>query len=137
MWSQAYYDRAGGDAIIAKMKTVNTRLQSLAPVLNSPELGTISPTTGRESPSTYVTVSSTGGIPIDMMVRQYGGQTYVFAQASGNASHLGSGNTTATFTWVAGGSRTLTVRDEARTVTQTSGVWADTFAPYQLHIYVF
>ncbi len=136
VWSQAYYNRAAGDAIIAKMKSVNARLQSLAPVLNSPELGIISPTTGRESPSAYVTVSSTGGIPIDMMVRQYGGQTYVFAQASGNDSHLNSGNTTATFTWVAGGSRSIAVRDESRTVTQTDGVWTDTFTPYQLHIYV-
>ena len=137
VWSQPYYDRTTGDAIIAKMKVVNARLQSLAPVLNSPEIGTISASTGRESPSAFITVNSTNGIPIDIMVRQYGGQTYVFAQASGDSTHLGSGNTTATFTWVGGGSRTLTVRDESRTVTQTNGIWSDSFTPYQLHIYVF
>lgn len=137
VWSQAYYDRTTGDAIIARMKVVNARLQSLASVINSPELGAISASTGRESPSAFVTVSSTGSIPIDMMVRQHGGQTYVFAQASGNDTHIGSGNTTATFTWAAGGSRTLAVRDESRSVTQTNGVWSDTFTPYQLHIYVF
>jgi hypothetical protein len=138
VWSASYYDRTTGDAIIAKLKTVNARIMGLAPVLNSAELGTINGSTGRETFTSYMTVSSSAsGIPIDIMVRQYGGQTYVFAQASGSSSHQASGSTTGTFTWLAGGSGSITVRDESRTVTMTNGVWTDTFTAYQLHIYVF
>lgn len=136
VWSAGYYDRTMGDAIIARMKTVNARLKSLAPVLNSPEIGTIHPTTGREQHAAFVTVSSsTSGVPIDVMVRQYAGKTYIFAQASGSASRLASAATTGTFTWHQTLTKTLTVRDEARTVAMTNGVWTDSFAPYQLHIY--
>jgi len=138
VWSSLYYDRPTGDAIIAKMKTVNARIMSLAPVLNSQELGTINGTSGRESAAAFVTVtSSTADVPIDVMVREYNGQTYVFAQASGTEAQPASANTTGTFSWLDGGSGSATVRDESRTVTRVNGVWTDTFTPYQLHIYVF
>lgn len=137
VWSAVYYDRAGGDAIIARMKVVNARIKDLAPVLNSPEIGVVSPSTGRESAAAYVTVvSSTSGVPIDVMVRQYGGKTYIFAQASGSLTKKNSDTTTGTFTWQAGGAASLTVRDESRTIAMTGGVWTDTFTPYQLHIYI-
>lgn len=120
------------------MKSVNGRIKALAPVLNSAELGTIDSESGREVADAYITVSSsTSGVPIDVMVRQYNGQTYVFAQASGSDTNQASGNTTGTFTWLGGGSASVTVRDESRSVSKTNGVWTDTFTPYQLHIYVF
>jgi len=120
------------------MKLVNSRIKGLAPVLNSAELGATDSDTGRELPGAYITVtSSTIGVPIDVMVRQYNGQTYVFAQASGSDTNQASGNTTGTFTWLAGGTGTASVRDESRTVTRTNGTWTDSFTPYQLHIYVF
>jgi hypothetical protein len=138
VWATNYYDRTTGDAIIAKMKLVNGRIKALAPVLNSAELGTIDPESGREVADAYITVaSSTSGVPIDVMVRQYNGQTYVFAQASGSDTNQASGNTTGTFTWLGGGSASVIVRDESRSVSKTNGVWTDTFTPYQLHIYVF
>lgn len=128
-------------AMRAKVAAVNARITGLAPVLNSPELGAVSSTTGRESAAAYVTVGSSAGsnVPIDVMVRRYGGQTYLFAQASGVSGFPLSAATTGTFTWVGSGppSAPITVRDESRTVTPSGGVWTDTFTAYQVHIYVW
>jgi hypothetical protein len=124
----------GGPELIAKLKAVNTRITGPAPVLNSLQLGAIDATTWRDQSS--VTVTSTGGIPIDTMVRKYNGQTYVFAQASGNDTNVTSGDTTGTFTLSGIGSGTLTVRDENRTLAYNNGVRTDRFTPYGLHIYV-
>lgn len=150
IWSTSYGNKPLAQAKINRMTAVNARIKSLAPVLNSPQLGPIiGGFTGRgtgggqsqygsgsEDPRGLVTTSSTGSIPVDVMVRKFGGKTYVFAQASGNDAHVLSGNTTATFTLLAGGSGTVAVRDENRNLTMTNGVWSDTFNPYQMHIYV-
>lgn len=133
VWGRVYYDRAGGDAIIAALKKVNGQILSLAPVLNSPQLGVVD-ATGRERPDAWVSVSSTAA-PVDVMVRQHGGRTYVFAQASGSASLQNSAATTATFTLP--GAVSVAVSGESRSITASGGgVWQDTFAPYQLHVYV-
>jgi len=135
-WSNTYYDHTLGNAILARLTSVNARLLGLAPVINSPELGFIN-NAGREVPDAYITVSTTGGIPVDMMVREYAGKAYVFAQASGDATTTyASGSTTATFTWHVASTGTITVRDESRSLAMSSGVWTDTFTAYQTHIYV-
>jgi hypothetical protein len=134
-WGTGYWSRTVGDELIATMTRCHARILGLAPVLNSPETGVFD-TYGRELCNSFVTVSSTNGVPIHLMYRQYGGKKYIFAQASGTEALQLSGNTTGTFQLVAGASGTVTVRDENRTVTATNGIWTDTFTPYQMHIYV-
>lgn len=150
IWSTSSNNPSLAMSKINRLTAVNARLKGLSPVLNSPQLGTIiggfagrGPDgippqygSGSEDPRGLVTVATTNGIPVDVMVRKYGGKTYVFAQASGNNNNILSGATTATFTLAAGGSGTVAVRDESRNVTMTNGVWSDTFTPYRMHIYV-
>lgn len=134
-WGTGYWNRTVGNELIATLTKCHARILSLAPVLNSPETGVFD-AYGRELCNSFVTVSSTNGVPIDLMYREYGGKKYVFAQASGSETMQQSGSTTGTFRLVPGASGTVTVRDENRTVTATNGIWADTFTPYQMHIYV-
>ena len=109
--------------ISARLKEVNARLRSLAPVL-----------TGRNYPG--VTVQSTNGIPVSLLHKVVQGKHYVVSQADGNADHPGSGATKAEITVpVRGG--TATVVDENRTVPIADGRIVDDFAPYQAHVYRF
>jgi len=68
--------------------------------------------------------------PVDILVKQHGGDTYVFAvEMQEEAAH-------ATFT-VAGlaGKAMAEVLGEDRTIEVTDGVFADEFAPHAVHLY--
>jgi hypothetical protein len=102
----------------ANLKAIDAQIAQLAPVLNSPWI------------SNGVQVGSTNpAVPIDTMVKRYGGATYVFA-IGGRA-----GSTTATFT-VQGVGTTAQVVGEGRSISMVNGRFSDSFtADYQVHIY--
>jgi len=109
--------------IVARATTVNARLKSLAPILNSYSQGGVSAT-------------GTNGIPVATMYKKYNGGNYVFAMADGNANNTASGATTGTITVpVASGS--ATVVGENRTVPISGGKIIDAFTAYQMHEYQF
>ena len=81
-----------------------------------------------------VSVSSTGGVPVTTMLKNYNGHTYLFAQADGSQSLTGSGSTTAAFN-VPVSSGSAVVYGENRSVSDAGGALTDSFAPYQVHIY--
>jgi hypothetical protein len=124
-------------------------ISALAPWLNSPSLSGVS-------------VTSTGGIPIVTMLKEYNGQTYLFAFADGNSSHPYSGSTTATITLPssdnfanaardsaisynndtttgsgasAGQPHSGTITTDSGSVQITSNRFSDSFLPYELHVY--
>ncbi|MCC7380964.1 MAG: hypothetical protein IT384_03995 [Deltaproteobacteria bacterium] len=105
----------------AAVGSLNARIQSLAPVLNTPSL------------ATAVDVgSSDPAVPVDVMVKQLAGTTYLFAVSMRDAP------TTATFTLRVPDAATLqnaTVLDEARTVPVTGGIFTDAFTGYGVHLY--
>ena len=109
--------------IVARATTVNSRLKSLAPILNS-------------FSQSGVSATGTNNIPVSTMYKKYNGGNYVFAAADGNASHTLSGATTGTIT-VPVSSGTATVVGENRTVPITGGKIVDSFAAYQMHEYQF
>jgi hypothetical protein len=98
---------------------LNQRIQSLAPVLNSPAI------------SGKVTVVSThAAVPVDILVKSHGGATYIFAAAMRNDT------TTAQFT-ITGltGGTSVEVTDENRNITLVGGSFSDKFSGYQIHLY--
>jgi hypothetical protein len=103
----------------AALADVNTQIRDLAPALNRPPVS-----------NGVTTASSTPSVPIDTRLTRYGGATYLFAVARGEAG------STATFTLhdfppSASGE----VIGEAREVTVTDGVLSDDFAGYAVHLY--
>jgi hypothetical protein len=108
------------DRTMLKVVTdLNRRIQSLAPVLNSPTI------TGG------ATVKSTNkDVPVDIMVKRHGGATYLFAVA------MRGQPTRATFVLkdVPVGA-VVEVIGEKRTLPITDGAFADRFDGYQVHLY--
>jgi hypothetical protein len=97
---------------------INRQIKKLAPVLNSPTLdGAVSAT------------SSDAQVPIDIMVKQNGDATYVFAAAMRNRPAA------ATFRCEQTKASTVEVLGENRTLTLEDGVFTDEFAPYAVHLY--
>jgi len=101
------------------LSEINARIAGLAPALNGPSVA-----------NGVTTTSSHADVPIDTMVKRYGGATYLFAVAMRGTP------TTATFTLrgfpdVA----SAEVLDEARTIAVTGARFADDFAPYGVHLY--
>ena len=103
----------------AAMLAVNTQIESLAPVLNSPSVGN------------GVTVkSSDTKIPVDSMLKRYQGATYLFA------TEMRAGMATATFTLRDfPATASAEVIGEKRTVAVKAGVFTDDFQSYGVHIY--
>jgi hypothetical protein len=104
----------------AALPSINAQVTSLASVLNT------------QSVANGVTVaSSTAGIPVDAMLKRFGGATYVFAV------EMRSGSTTAAFTLRGGlpASGSAEVLGEGRTVPITNGVFRDNFSAYGVHLY--
>jgi hypothetical protein len=102
--------------MLQAVKDINTRVTSLAPVLNSP--GT----------SGFASVrSSNVAVPIDFMTKNLKGLNYLFAVG------MRCGFTTATFRVESG--KTVEVIDEGRTITITDGIFSDEFSPYEVHLY--
>lgn len=98
---------------------INRQIRELAPVLNSPTVAG-----GAE------VVSSAVDTPIDIMVKQYQGDTYLFAVPMRMGAAQGRFR-------VAGavGTQTAEVLGEGRTIHVVDGDFADDFAEYQVHGY--
>jgi hypothetical protein len=122
-WGGMVEDGLLADATMtAKVKAVNARILSYAPILNS-------------FTQSGVTATGTNSVPVTTLFKKYAGASYVFAQADGKAGLPLSGATTATITISGVSSGTATVLDENRTVPIVGGQIIDTFAAYGVHIY--
>jgi hypothetical protein len=101
---------------IAKL---NKQILELAPALNSPNVG-----------DGATIASSDKAVPVDAMVKQQGGATYVFAVA------MRDGATRADFT-VKGlqGTASAEVLGENRKIGVTDGKFSDDFKGYEVHLY--
>ncbi len=105
--------------MLAAVTTINKRIQQLAPVLNSPTI------TGR------VTIGvKNEKVPIATMVKRDDKHLYIFAVA------MRGEPTSAQFTVSAlPDARSVSVLDENRTLKAQAGVFADDFAPWDVHLY--
>ena len=103
----------------AALRQINAQLKELAPVLDTRPIGN------------GVTVSSSNAAaPVDVLLKRFGGATYLFAVGMRDA------NTRATFSLkripaVA----TAEVLGEGRSVAVSDGVFDDDFSPYGVHLY--
>jgi hypothetical protein len=105
-------------AMAAAISAVNQRIHALAPVLNG------------SGEVTVGVVSSNAAVPVDVLAREHGGFTYVFAVA------MRDGNTNATFQLPAvSGTAAVEVLDEGRSLEAVDGEFGDTFAGYGVHLY--
>ena len=102
----------------AAVEAIDATIAMLAPVLNT------------RTVTNGVTVSTTGSIPVDTMLKRQGGATYVFAVAMRGAA------TTATFTLRDfPATATASVIGENRDIAVAGGTFSDDFAPYGVHLY--
>ncbi len=108
------------DEVLAKAVGDNNRLVlQLAPVLNSRTLN------GAVSVS-----SSNANVPVDAMVKQHGGATYVFAVAMRNQATRGFFRLQNRH-----GRAVAEVIGEDRTVDVKGGAFSDDFGPHDVHLY--
>ena len=103
----------------AVVTRINRRIQMLAPVLNGPTIR-----------GGVVVESSHEDVPVAVMTKRHEDVTYVFAVG------MRAQPTRAQFT-VSGlaGIQRVDVLDEGRTLESTDGVFADEFAPWDVHLY--
>jgi hypothetical protein len=102
----------------AAVGAIDSQIEALAPVLNTQSL------------ANGATVSSSNSsVPVDIMVKRYAGNLYVFAVA------MRSGSTTATFALRGVSTATAAVLGESRSLGVDGGTFSDTFAPYAVHLY--
>jgi hypothetical protein len=106
--------------LVQAVTQINAQIAALAPVLNSPTVG-----------NGVQVSSSSSSVPIDMMEKQFGGSTYVFAAAMRNNSAVG------TFTVPGNQGGTITVLGESRQIAMTNGQFQDNFSGYAVHLYQF
>ncbi|MBW4716985.1 hypothetical protein [Saccharothrix obliqua] len=109
--------------ITERVKAVNARLTSLAPVLNAASLP-------------GVTARSDHDVPVSVLHKQAEGARWVLAQTDGNTALPRSGAARVEIT-VPVRSGTAVVVDENRTVPIENGRIVDAFGPYQVHVYRF
>lgn len=107
-------------ASVQAVTSIDAQIASLAPVLNSSTVA-----------SDVQVSSSSSGVPLDMMEKNYGGSKYVFAVAMTNSSTVG------TFTVPGSPTATVTVLGESRQIAMASGQFQDNFSGYQVHLYQF
>jgi hypothetical protein len=101
------------------LSVLNHQILALAPVLNSPTV------TG------VVTVqSSNASVPVDVMVKNHGGSTYVFAAAMRGDTTTGRFSVTGLSC-----STSADVLDEGRSITVAGGAFSDRFEGYGVHLY--
>ena len=106
----------GGTGLRTAVQTINSRVASLAPVIN-----------------TQSYVFNFGATGIDTMLKAYTGFAYIFASV-GVAASTGSKTFTLTGSGISGTS--VEVVYESRSITVTAGAFTDTFAnEYSHHIY--
>jgi len=109
--------------ITERVKAVNARLKSLAPVLNAANLPGVSARSGND-------------IPVSVLHKETSGARWVIAQTDGDTRNPRSGAARVEIT-VPVESGTATVVDENRTVPIENGRIVDDFGPYQVHVYRF
>jgi len=97
---------------------INAEILSLAPVINSDTI------IGEAS-----VVSSNPSMPIDFMVKEYNGDTYVFSTGMRDLTADG------TFTFYNLGNATVEVIGESRTIEMTAGEFTDSFFGFDTHLY--
>jgi hypothetical protein len=98
---------------------INGQIASLAQVLNTQSVG-----------NGVTVASSTTSIPVDTMLKRFGGATYLFATS------MRSGSTTATFTLARiPATANAEAVGEGRNLAVTNGVFSDSFGSYGVHIY--
>jgi hypothetical protein len=101
------------------IKKIDAQVQSLAPVLNQQSVG-----------NGVTASSSASSAPIDVMLKRYGGATYVFAVVMRDQA------TTGTFTLRDfADAASVEVIGESRTVSVNGGVFKDDFTGYGVHRY--
>lgn len=106
-------------AMTARVSAINTQIRSLAPVLNTQSVA-----------NGVTTASSNAAVPIDTMLKRYGGNTYLFAVGMRPAT------TTATFTLRGiSGKSNVEVIGENRSLEATDGVLSDVFSAHAVHLY--
>jgi hypothetical protein len=105
--------------MLAGVTAINTQIRELAPVLNQP---TIKDAVAVESAS--------GQAPIACMVKKHKAATYVFAVNLGNEAAQGTFRFTA-----APSAMEAEVIGETRNVPVKTSAFADSFAPYEVHLY--
>ena len=105
-------------ALVTAVSNINHMVTTLAPVLNSANVSNV-----------LQVASSTSGEPVDAMVKQYGGSTYIFSAAMRNKT------TTGTFTLTGVSGTNVTVLGENRQLTVSGGKFQDSFAAYGVHLY--
>lgn len=116
-----------GDAIAAMSDTLTT----YAPALLAPEANLVASV--ESSNTTEGPIGGTYGVPIHYTSRQVAGTRFLFAQG------IRPGATTGTFVIPDAADETITVIDEARTITaDSSGEFSDSFAAdYTYHLYTW
>jgi len=105
--------------LLKSVTALNRQIAGLASVLNSPTIK-----------DGAIVSSDHKDVPVAVMTKIYEGAMYLFAVGMRN------GKTSATFT-VQGikGESAVEVLDENRMLTSKSGVFKDTFSPYEVHLY--
>lgn len=105
--------------MLAKVTETNHQIHQLAPVLNSPSVADL--VSGE---------SSNSDVPVEFIVKQHGGETYIFAVCMRGES------TSATFRAAAWKSpQRVEVLGENRQITTRDGAFSDDFAPWDVHLY--
>ena len=105
------------DATAAAMKKLNQELRELAPVLNSQSYR-------------FTPVSSSAAVAVHAVLKQVGGERYVFSVSMANAA------TTARFSLRGlGDVASVEVLGEGRDLSPRGGGFEDAFEPYAVHLY--
>jgi hypothetical protein len=105
--------------MLAAVTTLNRQITALAPALNRPSVT-----------NAATVISENAAVPLAIMVKQFGGATYLFAVA------MREGATTATFNIKgAEGEKKVEVIDEGRTLSCVNGSFKDSFSSWDTHLY--
>jgi len=105
--------------MLAAVTAINKEVHEFAPVLNSPTVTTAA-----------TLESSSSGVPLALMVKQYQGAIYLLAVGMRNEKTRGSFRIKNLL-----GTAQAEVIGESRTVTLQNGDFADDFKPYEVHLY--
>jgi len=105
--------------MLAAVTAINKEVHEFAPVLNSPTV-----------PVAATLESSSPGVPLALMVKQYQGAIYLLAVGMRNEKTRGSFRIKNLL-----GTAQAEVIGESRTVTLQNGDFADDFKPYEVHLY--
>lgn len=120
VWKPAYSQFGVPDENRKALKSINDQITRLAPAI----LG--------QAPKQKVRIEAEGGVKLDIMVKQSGGELHLFAvnydeklkqsKAKIHVEGLAAGTS-------------VVVIDEDRTIRAEDGAFADTFAPLAVHLY--